>query len=97
MFYVDHKARKVFTSGPMINFHGARKLSSHLVRAKLHPLERTVGSCKYNGKRCELCENVTETSTFTSTVTQDAYKINHQCNCIEKRIVYLLTCNKCLK
>ena len=48
-------------------------------------------------KRCEVCDNVTETSTFTSTATQNTYKINCQFNCSEKCHVYLLACNKCFK
>ena len=35
--------------------------------------------------------------TFTSTVTQNTCKINHQFNCSKKCLVYLLTCNKCFK
>ena len=97
LLYMDQEAQRVFTPGPMITFRSARKLSSYLVRAKLYPLERTVGSCKCYGNRCEVCDNVTETSTFTSTVTQNTYKINHQFNCSEKCLVYLLTCNKCFK
>ena len=54
---------------PMISFRSARKLSSYLVRAKLYPTERTVGSYKCGGKCCEVCINVNETSTFTTTVT----------------------------
>ena len=81
----------------MITFRSSRKLSSYLIRAKFYPLERFVGSCKCYGKRCEVCANVTETSTFTSTATQNTYKINHQFNCSEKCLVYLLTCNKYLK
>ena len=73
--YMEQEAQRVFISGPMITFRNARKLSSCLVRAKLYPLERTVGSCKCYGKRCEVCNNVTETSTFTSTITQNTYKI----------------------
>ena len=68
-----------------------------MVRAKLYPLERTVGSCKCYDKQCEVCDNVTETSTFTSTVTQNTYKMNHQFNCSEKGLVNLLTCNKYFK
>ena len=83
--------------GPMITFRSARKLSSYLVRANFYPLERTFGSFKCYGKRCEVCDNVTETLTFTSTATQNTYKINHQFNCSEKCLVYLLTCNKCFK
>ena len=97
MLYTDQEAQRVFTPGPMITFRSARKLSSYLVRTKLYPLERTVGSCKCYGKRCEVCGNVTETSTFTSTATQNTYKINHQFNCSKKCLVYLLTCNKCFK
>ena len=66
LLYTDQEAQRGFTPGPMITFRNARKLSSYLVRAKLYPLERTVGSCKCYGKRCEVCEDVTETSTFTS-------------------------------
>ena len=63
----------------------------------IYTLERTVGSCKCYCKRCEVCKNVTETSTFISTTTQNTYKINHQFNCSEKCLVYLVTCNKCYK
>ena len=35
----------------MISFRSARKLSSYLVRAKLYPLERTVGLAQCKGKR----------------------------------------------
>ena len=97
LLYMDQEAQRVFTPGPMITFRSARKLSSYLVRAKLYSLERTAGSCKCYGKRCEVCDNVTETSTFTSTVTQNTYKINHQIKCSEKCLVYLPTCNKCFK
>ena len=79
----------------MITFCSARKLSCYLVRTKLYPLERTVGSCKCYGNRFEVCDNVTETSTFTSTITQNTYKINHQLTCSEKCLIYLLTCSKC--
>ena len=97
LLYIDQEPQRVFTPGPMITSRSARKLRSYLVRAKLYPLERTIGSCKCYGKRCEVCDNVTETPTFTSTVTQNTYKINHQFTCSKKCLVYLLTCNKCFK
>ena len=43
LLYMNEKAKKVFTPGLMISFCSARKLSSYLVRAKLYPIERTVG------------------------------------------------------
>lgn len=47
---MDQESLKAFMSRPMINFRGARKLSSYLVRAKLHPFKLTLGPCKYNRK-----------------------------------------------
>ena len=90
-------AAKFVPTYACITFCGAWKVSRYLVRAKLYTLKWTVGSCNYNNKCCEVCENVTETSTFTSSVTESIYIINHQLNCSEKRLVYLLSCNKCLK
>ena len=67
---MNEEAKKVFTPGTMIFFRSARKLSSYLVRAKLHPIEKTAGSFKCNGKRCQTFLNVKKTDTFTSTTTR---------------------------
>ena len=80
----------------MVSFRSARKVSSYLVRAKVYPLERTVGSFKCKKSRCQVCLNVNETDTFTSTVTKKTYKINHKFDCSDKCLIYLLTCKKCL-
>ena len=82
--YINEEAKNVFTSGSIISFRSAWKLSSCLVRAKLYPIERTVGSFKRNGKRCRTCLNVNEIDTFTSTTTGESYKINQQFNCNNK-------------
>ena len=79
----------------MVSFRKVRKLSSYLVTAILYPLERLVGSFKCNGKRCQVCINVTESNTFSSSVDKKEYVINHSFNCNDKCIIYLLTCNKC--
>ena len=92
--YMDNEVKRVFTPKPMISFRSARKLSSYLVRAKLYPTERIVGSYKCGGKRCEVCINVNETSTFTSTVTGETYITNHRFDCNERCLVYLLSFNK---
>ena len=60
-----------------------RKLISYLVRAKLYPIERKVGSCKYNGKRCKVCKYVLETDTFIYSNDQTTYKTNHKFDCNE--------------
>ena len=89
--YKNDKVKKVFSPKPMISFRSARKLGSYLARAKLYPIKRTVGSLKYAKKSCELCENVNTTGSFTSSVTQNIYKINHKLNCDDKCFIYLLT------
>ena len=83
---------KNFSPGPMVLFRIARKLSSFLVWAKIYPFQRTIGSCKCRRKWCQVCQNVIETDCFTSTSTGKTYKINHQSNCSEKCVIYLLTC-----
>ena len=90
---MDQEVKKVFTSKPMVSFRSAKKLSSHLVRAK----KRKVGSFKCKGKRCQTSLNVNETNSFASSVTKEEYKINHCFNCNEKCLIYLLTCKVCLK
>ena len=94
---MDKEVKKVFPVGPIVSFKSARKLSSYLVRAKLYPLQRTVGSFKCNKPRCEVCINVIETDTFTSTVTGEIFKINHKFNCDDRCLIYLPTCNQCRK
>ena len=58
ILYMNEDVKSVFTPAPMISFRSARKLSSYLVRAKLYPLEITVGSVQCKGKRCQTCNNV---------------------------------------
>ena len=72
----------------MATFRSASELSSYLVRAKLYPIKRFVGSHKRKGKRCEICFN---------SVTNETYKINHQFEYNKKYLVYLLIYKKCLK
>ena len=81
----------------MVSFRSARKLSSYHVRAKLYPVERKVGSCKYNGNRCQLSQSISETDTFTCSNNGTTYKINHKFNCNEKCLIYFITCKKCFK
>ena len=43
------------------------------------------------------CLNVTETETFTGTSSSQTYKINHEFNCNENSLIYLLTSKICRK
>ena len=70
-------------------------MDEEVKRAKPYPTERAVGSFKCNKSRYLACVNVTETNTFTSTVTSKTYKINHEFDCVKYCLVYLLTCKHC--
>ena len=79
---MNNDVKEILTPKAMISFCCARKMSSYLVRAKLYPEERTKGSFKCDSKRCEVCLNVNETSTFASTVTGETDEIiNHKFSC----------------
>ena len=93
--YVDPETKRVFTLAPFISFRNARNLKRFLVRSKVYPLERKVGSAKCNGKRCLVCLNINETDTFESFQTKQKYKINHHLNCNDKCLIYLLSCKVC--
>ena len=93
--YADEEVKKVFTPAQFVSFRSARNLKSFLVRSKVYPLERKTGSEKCNGKRCLVCLNVAETDTFESFQTKKQYKINHNLNCNDKCLVYLLSCKIC--
>ena len=86
-----------FTPRPIVSFRTSQKLSSYLVRAKLYPLERTVGSRKCSKKRCKVCENFQNSDTFRSSATSETFKINHRLTCDDKCLVYLFTCKTCSK
>ena len=66
------EVKKVFTLKPMILYRSSRKISSYWVRAKLYPTNRTVGCYICSSKR-EVCKYVTETDTFTITVTGETF------------------------
>ena len=92
---MDQRVKEVFSSQTMVSFRSARKLSSYLVRFKLYPSEKRVGSYKCRCNRCQVCHSITETDTFICNNDQRSYKINHSFDCNEKCLIYLLTCNCC--
>ena len=97
LLQMDQEVKRTFTPQPKIFCQNTCRLNSDLPRAKLYPIEKNVGSCKCNGKYCEVCKNVLETDTSTCSNDQTTYKINLNFNCNENCLVYLITCNKCLK
>ena len=97
LLYMNEELKHLFTPGLMAFFRSSRKVSSYLVRAKLYPVERSVGLFHCKRPRCQNCTYVNETDSLTSTVTGETYKINHKFDCMEKCLIYLRTCNKCRK
>ena len=97
LLHMNEEVKNVFQLGPVVSFRSPRNSSSYLVRAKLYSLERKIGSCKCKGNRCQVCLNVSETETFTSTVSHMSYKINHSLEYNDKCLIHLLTCKTCLK
>ena len=93
---MDQEVKRTFSSQPMVYYKSMHKLNSYLGRSKLYPIERKAGSCKYNGKRCEVCKNILEIHTFTCSNYQTTYEINHKFDCKKKFLGYIITCNKCL-
>ena len=82
---------------PLVSFQSVPKLSNYLIQAKLHPLQNKVGSSKCDERRCEVCNNVTNTTVFSSTVTGNTFKINRSLNCDDKCLIYLLIGKQCNK
>ena len=41
---MNAEVKQTFTPVPMVSYRSARKLSSHLVRPKIYPIDRIVGS-----------------------------------------------------
>ena len=85
------KVKKIFSPAPMVSFRSSRKASSYLVRAKLFPLDRFIGSSRCAKKCCEVYVNNSKMDTFTSTVTGETYKLNHELNFDDKCLIYQLT------
>ena len=92
LLYADKQVKKVFSPAPFVSFRRTRNLKSYLVRSKIYPLGRRVGSEKCKSKRCLVCLNVSKTDAFQSFQTKEQYKINHQLNCNDKCLIYLLSC-----
>ena len=63
-----------------------------MVRSKLYPVERKVGCQGCGSSRCQVCKNINITDEFTSFTTKKTYKVNHNFDCNDKCLIYLLIC-----
>ena len=66
--YMNQDVKNVFTLGPIVSFWSARKIRRYLVKGKLHPSERTVGSETCGKSGCEVCLSIEETDTLQAQV-----------------------------
>ena len=97
LLYINQEVKNGFTPGLIMSYRNARKISSYLVSARLYPLGSKVGSEKCGKSRCQVCLNIHESDTFTSTTTGKSFKINHKLNCYDNCLIHLLTCKCCGK
>ena len=67
--HIDLEVKAVFTLTPTASYRSVRKIKDYLVRAKIYPLERNIGSRKFNKIKCQVCNNIESTDLFSSTVT----------------------------
>ena len=74
LLYMNEEVKKALTPKAMISLRSSRKISSYLRRAKLYPINRTVGCYKCGSKRCEVCRYIPETDAFTSTATGETIR-----------------------
>ena len=92
LLYLEEQVKKLFLPAPFVSLRSTRNLKSYLVKSKIYPVERKVGSEKCKSKCCLVCLNVSETDIFQLFQTKERYKINHQLNCNDKCLIYLLSC-----
>ena len=59
LLYMNDDVKRAFTAKLMVSSRSFPKISSFLVRSKLYPIERTVGSFRCGSKRCEICKYIT--------------------------------------
>ena len=94
---MNDEVKNVSSLRPMVSFLSARELISYLFWAKLYPVEIKVVSCKCNCNRCQVCQSISETDTFTCSNDGTTYKANYKFEWHEKCLIYLITCKKCFK
>ena len=72
---------KLFTPSPIISFRSSWKISTHIVRVELYAVKRTtIGSYERCKKYRKVCGAISETDTFSRTVTDEGFKIKFNCN-----------------
>lgn len=76
----------------IVSYRSPRKRKYYIVRSKFYPVEKSVGCQGCGGPRCQACDNIKVTNTFTSFTTKNTYNINHSFDCNDTCLTYLLNC-----
>ena len=69
--------------------------SNRELQELVHERNLKVNKCQH--PRCDCCNYIVESSTFSSTNTKETFHIETTLNCNSHNIIYLITCTKCLK
>ena len=96
-FYRDEEVERVFSPLLTMSLKSARKIKDYVIKSKLYPVEISVGCWRSGGSRCQVCENIKITDTFTSFTTKGKYKINHSFDCNDNWLIYLFNWKTCGK
>ena len=93
----DKEHADVFTEVPIVGFKKGKSLKSVLVRAKVANQNEITsgGSTKCGGKRCKVCDSISESTSFSGPYTSTSYGIRSTLNCNSKNVIYLNTCKTC--
>ena len=91
LLHMDQEVKRTFTPQPMISYQSAGELGSYLIRAKLYPIKRRVGSCKCNGNHRKVRQDILKTDMFTCSNDQNTYKIYPKFDCNGKCLVYFFS------
>ena len=93
----DEEHERVFSEIPLVAFRRPKDLSDSLVRALVTEIQQNPGCRGCHGdKRCQCCNIIVESTTFTSTSTGRTFQIRaNDLHCNSEGVVYLIECKKC--
>ena len=84
----EHK--KIFPDVPVAGFRNGKSFKDYLVTPKLSKLDK---SEPCGEKTCLVCDSISTTTTFTTEVCQETFKIQKgPLNCDSEKVLYLLKC-----
>jgi len=85
------RAKFTSTEASEMNLDNTINILAELHAENIH--NYLVSPCQ--NSKCKLCNNITVTNTFSSTVTKKTYNITEPMNCNTTSVIYLITCLKC--